>query len=392
MITSVDGPNLKIPLVEPQFSGNESVYLQQCISSGYVSSIGPFVSRFEKELSDIMCSAGAVAVSSGTAALHVMLLVAGVKPNDLVIIPTYTFIGTANSIRQCFSVPWLMDIVADDLTLDHNLLKKTLESETNLENGICIHSDSGRTVSAIMPVHTLGATPRMDLLADIAEEFNLSLIVDGAAALGTKFNDKPLSKTGASMTALSFNGNKVITTGGGGAVISDNLDLLDFVRKISGTAKIEGSYNHDRVAFNYSMSNLHAAVGCAQLELLPEFLKTKERIKRNYETGLKDVVSLTPVKHNSYCKSSHWISAFTLSTPELANSLRSHLNNVFIEARLFWKPLHLQKPYQNAIKTRTNVSDDIWQRMMPLPSSTNLTKEKQEYIIKVILDWAEMSH
>ena len=112
----------------------------------------------------------------------------------------------------------------------------------------------------------------------------------------------------------------------------------------------------------------------------------------NYETRLKDVESLTPVKHNSYCKSSHWSSSFTLATPELANSLRSHLNNAFIEARLFWKPLHLQKPYQNAIKTRTNVSDDIWQRMMPLPSSTNLTKEKQEYIIKVILDWAEMSH
>ena len=255
-----------IPLAAPDLTGNEARYLQDCITSTYVSSIGPFVDQFESMVSAATGAEAAVATSSGTAGLHVALVAVGVRRDDLVILPSFTFIASANAIAQCGAEPWLFDVTTESWTLDPTLLRVQLERETRSEGGGRIHKSSGKRIAAIMPVHTLGLPADMDSIVQIGRDMGIPIVADAAPAIGASYKNRPMGQCGADLSVLSFNGNKTVTSGGGGAVIGDDGEALNLVRHLSSTARAGADYDHDQAGFNYRMTNLQAAVGCAQLE------------------------------------------------------------------------------------------------------------------------------
>jgi hypothetical protein len=257
-----------IPLAVPNLAGNEARYLQDCVATNFVSSVGPFVRRFEEMVAAATGAADAVAVSSGTVGLHLALVTAGVGRDDLVILPALTFIASANAIAHCGATPWLLDVSAESWTLDPAALDRTLAAETERRGGRLLHRASGRRVAAVMPVHTLGHPADMDAIAAIAAHHRLAVIADGAAALGATYKGRRPAELGAALTVLSFNGNKTVTAGGGGAVIGTDAGLLGIARHLSTTARVGEAYEHDRVGYNYRMTSLQAAVGCAQMEQL----------------------------------------------------------------------------------------------------------------------------
>ncbi len=371
-----------IPLCVPNLGGNEGHYLQQCIETTFVSSVGPFVRRFEEEVASACDSAGAVATSSGTTALHLALVAAGVGPGDLVVLPSYTFIASANAISHCGATPWLFDVDAASWTLDPALLAERLAAETGRRGDDLVHLPSGRRVAAVMPVYTLGTPCDMDPIVMTAREFGLPVVADAAAAIGATYKGRPLADMGADLSAVSFNGNKTVTSGGGGAVIGNDAEVLDLVRHLSSTARVGSDYSHDRVGYNYRMTNLQAAVGCAQMESLAAFVGAKRQIRATYDRELAGLPGVAPFPQPEWSHSGCWFSGVVLSDPARpAEDVRQRLRGAGIEARPFWKPMHLQEPYVDAPRTGMAVSDGLWHRVLTLPCSTNLSASEQAFVI-----------
>jgi len=375
---------MTIPLCIPNLTGRESEYLQECLTSGFVSSVGPFVKRFESLVAEAVGVHDAVATCSGTCALHVALVAAGVRPGDLVIAPSFTFIATANAIAACGAIPWLFDVSSDTWCLDSHLLEDTLARETRKVGGGCFHKATGQRIAALTPVFTLGLVPDMARYRAVADYYGLPLVVDAAAALGA--NRHGASWGGlADMAVVSFNGNKIVTAGGGGAVVGNDRETLTRVRHLTTTARVDADYNHDAIGFNYRLTNLCAAVGCAQLERLSEFVAAKRRIRDTYHDGLADFASLeffpeAPEKGN-VC----WLSGAVL--PEggpLVNTVVQHLATRGIEARAFWKPIHLQQPYLQAPRTSMAVTEGLWRRVVTLPCSTDLNPVDQQLVVAAV--------
>lgn len=372
-----------IPLATPDLSGNEARYLQECIESTFVSSVGPFVDKFENAVATAAGADSAVAVSSGTSGLHVALIAVGVERDDLVITPSFTFIATANAISHCGAMPWLMDITRDSWTLDPQLMRVAIEQETKVRNNELIHLATGRRVSAILPVYTLGMPADMDAITEVARTYRLPIVADAAAALGAEYKDRPIGKIGADLSVISFNGNKTVTAGGGGALVGANGATLDLVRHLSTTARVGADYTHDKIGFNYRMTNLQAAVGLAQMERIEQKVTAKRRIRGNYDTAFSDIPSLQSFPNPQWANSADWFSGFVVSDHD-TESLRNYLRKKNIDARPFWKPIHLQPPYADAPKTTTAISDDLWQRVLTLPCSTHLTAKDQQHVVTEI--------
>ncbi len=276
-----------IPLAVPNLTGRESEYLQQCIETAFVSSVGPFVERFEGMVTEAAGGSLAVATSAGTTGLHAALVAVGVGQNDLVVLPSFTFIASANAIAYCGASPWLLDVTAESWTLDPVLLAEQLATETHQKNDCLVHKATGRRVAAVMPVYTLGVPADMDAITKIASDYNLPVVADGAAALGATYKKYSSGSFGADLTVYSFNGNKIVTTGGGGAVVGENPELIKLVCHLTTTAKVGEAYHHDMVGFNYRMTNIAAAVGCAQMERLEEFVGIKRKIQKLYNEVLE---------------------------------------------------------------------------------------------------------
>lgn len=296
-----------IPLAVPNLSGNEAAYLQQCITSTFVSSVGPFVDRLEELVADATESRGATAVSTGTAGLHLALRVVGVRPGDLVVMPSLTFIASANAIAYCHASPWLFDIAPDTLTIDPAQVADAFEHHVAEGPDGPIHMPTGRRVAAMLPVHTLGHPADVDPLVTIAERFRIPVIADAAAALGARYRGRPIGQAGATISVFSFNGNKTVTAGGGGALVTDDQELLDRARHLSTTARVGADYDHDEVGFNYRMTNVQAAVGCAQLEQLDTFVAAKRRIQQTYTDQLADIAGLTALPEAPWANSARWL-------------------------------------------------------------------------------------
>ena len=277
-----------IPLAVPDLTGNERRYLNQCIDTTFVSSVGEFVNRIEEITAEKCGIRYAVATSSGTTGLHLALMGCGVKRDDIVIIPTFTFIATANAVAHCGATPWLMDISWDSWTLDVEQLEQELLDNTVWNYESLIHKETGKRVAAIMPVYTLGNIPNMNKIREIANKYHLPLIADGAAALGAEYKGKKIG-TLADLTVISFNGNKTVTAGGGGMVVGNNEALAKRLRHLSTTARVTAEYDHDMVGYNYRMTNIQAAVGCAQLERLEEFLEKKRKIRAFYNQAFSKI-------------------------------------------------------------------------------------------------------
>lgn len=367
-----------IPLAVPNLTGNERNYLNNCIDTTFVSSVGEYVNRFEEMVAKATGSRYAVATSSGTTGLHAALTSVGVGRDDLVILPSFTFIASANAIRHCGADPWLMDINPEDWCLDPDIVLEEIRNKCEKSSAGLIHRETGRRIAALMPVYTLGNIPDMDKFRRIADEYEIPLVVDAACAIGATFNGKTFGGL-ADLSVLSFNGNKTITCGGGGAVVGDNEELLRHVRHLTTTARVWPDYDFDEVGFNYRMTNIQAAVGCAQMERLDEFVGSKRRIRVYYQENLTEVtdsgITLFPTPAGSSC----WFSGIVLSDGskhDEAKEICSKLKKKGIEARTFWKPVHLQAPYVLAPKGNLGVSESLWQRIITIPCSTGITEEE----------------
>ncbi|MEO5362697.1 MAG: aminotransferase class I/II-fold pyridoxal phosphate-dependent enzyme [Magnetococcus sp. DMHC-8] len=375
-----------IPLAIPDLTGNESRYLQECIDTGYVSSVGEFVGRFEAALAAAAGTTQAVATASGTAGLHVALTALGVGRDDLVILPSLTFIASANAISYCGATPWLLDVAPDSWTLDADLLATVLRNETQWRGDALFHVATGRRVAAILPVYTLGLPADMEHIVAIARSYRLPVVADAAAALGSRLQGRPVGASGADLTVFSFNGNKTVTTGGGGAVVGDRDTLMQLVRHLSTTARQGENYDHDRIGFNYRMTNVQAAVGCAQLERLEQFVQAKRRIRQRYDAAFASCARLTPFPAPPGFESACWFSGAVVAgvTWDEMVALLAGLRQEGIAARPFWKPIHLQTPYRAAPRTPQPVADGLWFRVLTLPCSTGLTEPDQDRVIVAV--------
>jgi dTDP-4-amino-4,6-dideoxygalactose transaminase len=375
-----------IPLAIPNVSGNEGRYLQACVDENFVSTVGRFVGEFETALCEATAFDHAVVTSQGTTALHLGLTALGVDVGDLVIIPDMTFIATANAVSHCKAKPWLLDISAQSWTLDTNLLRQALEEQCVRDGNTVRHRESGARVAAIMPVYTMGLAPDMDAICDIADEFGIPVIADGAAALGTTYKDKPLGGTRAALTMMSFNGNKIITSGGGGVLLSNDETLMAHVRHICSTARHGRGYDHDHVGFNYRMTNIQAAVGMGQIERIEEFVAAKRKIAAHYRDGIAGRNDIQPFVQAEWSDGNHWFSGVYLDgwAPERVDALRDHLRASGVDARPFWKPMSLQVPYADCPTLLSGVTASVWERILPLPCSTQITDAQLDQVVAAL--------
>lgn len=375
-----------IPLAIPNLTGNEKKYLESCIDTTYVSSVGQYVTKFEEMVAKATGSKGAVAVSSGTTGLHAALTAAGVKHGELVIIPTFTFIASANSVAHCGASPWLMDINAHDWCLDPALVRNEIEERCERREGKLVHKPSGRRVAALMPVYTLGNIPNMKKFRQIADDYSIPLVADAACAIGAKYEGRDFGDL-ADLSVLSFNGNKTITCGGGGAAVGRDREMLDHMHHLTTTARVWPDYDFDEVGFNYRMTNIQAAVGVAQMERLEEFIKTKRYIRKFYGEQLEELSREGVTFFSQTEGSSCWLSGIVLpdgAEPERAKKLCARLKELEIEANSFWKPIHLQKPYKGCPRSKVELAEGLWRRIVTLPCSTNIREEELEKVVKAV--------
>lgn len=372
-----------IPLAVPNLAGREGEYLQQCISSTFVSTVGEFVGRFESMVAEASGAPHCVATSAGTTALHAGLVALGVKPGDLVICPSLTFIASANAISHAGAMPWLMDVSSESWTLDPAIVADCLDRDTRRTDDGLIHVPTGKRVSAIVAVFTLGCPVDMDPIVELARAYGLKVLVDGAAALGARYKGRLPGEIGADLVMYSFNGNKTVTAGGGGALVGHDEALMKLVRHLTTTARVGADYDHDMVGFNYRMTNLQAAVGCAQMENLAMFVAAKRRIAARYDAALADGISVHRFPDPDWAESACWFSGVYVPSlsPDQHAGIRARLREAGIDARPFWKPMHLQKPYAGAPLSGMDVTDAIWPHVLTLPCSTGLTEDEQEHVI-----------
>lgn len=371
-----------IPLAIPNLSGNEARYLTECIESTFISSVGPFVDQFETTLANECGATGAVATSSGTAALHAALWASGVRRDQLVILPSMTFIASANAIAYCGAKPWLIDIEPEAWTMDPEALERALETKTEASGQHRIHIATRRRVAAIMPVYTLGTPANMDRIAEIAAHYHLPVVADAAAALGASYRSKPIAQIGANFSALSFNGNKTLTTGGGGAILARDANLLSRVRHLTTTARISRNYDHDEIGFNYRMTNLEAAVGCAQLERLDTLVAAKRRIRQTYDEAFRDLSHVAAFPSPDWAESACWFSGFIFENGKRsAIEICNELVNQGVDARPMWKPIHLQTPYAACPFEEATLSERVWSQAVTLPCSTSISDAELDQVI-----------
>jgi len=361
-----------IQLHEPRFEGNEAKYLHECLQSTYVSSVGPFVNRFEHDLVEFTGAAYAVAVVNGTSALHLALLIAGVQSHDEVLVPTLTFVATANAVTYCGATPHFVD--SDELTLgmDPQALRNYLMSSTEQRNGYCINKKTGRVIRAMLPMHTFGHPCDVIGLMSVAHDFGIRLVEDAAESLGSTVGGKHTGTFGM-LGTLSFNGNKTITTGGGGAILCNELELYKRAKHLSTTAKIPHDWNfvHDEIGFNFRMPNLNAALGCAQLEQLPGFLTAKRDLFSSYASELREIPEVTLMSEPPGCQSNYWLHTLLLA-PEYAHQrddILRQCHDAGIMCRPAWELMHRLPMYSDAPKAPVSHSEALADRIINIPSS-----------------------
>lgn len=364
-----------VVLHEPSFAGNEWLYLKECLDSTFVSSVGKFVDRFEIELADIVGAKHAVAVVNGTAALHIALKLAGVNSGDEVLIPALTFVATANAVTYCGAVPHFVDSEAYMLGMDAAKLREYLASHTELRAGCCVNRVTGRIIRALVPMHTFGHPSDMEGLLAVAHDFNLALVEDAAESLGSYYHGQHTGTFGL-MGTLSFNGNKTITTGGGGAILTNDAVLARRAKHLTTTAKLPHTweFRHDEIGYNYRMPNLNAALGCAQLEQLPAMLAAKRELFRRYKAAFESVDGLKLVEEPEQCKSNYWLQALMLDADhaDQRDSILKATNEAKLMTRPVWILMHELAPFKNCPRMELAVAQSLSQRLINIPSSSNL--------------------
>jgi perosamine synthetase len=365
-------------LHEPKFSGREWEYVKTCIDTGWVSSVGHFVDRFEKDLSEYTGAKYAIVTTNGTSALHMSLMLAGVQTGDEVLVPALTFIATCNVIHYCNAIPHFVEIDKTNLGVDAKKLEAYLKENTFIINKVCYNKKTERPIRALCVMHTFGHPVDLDALNEIAKHYCLALVEDAAEALGSYYKDKHVGAHGL-VGALSFNGNKIMTTGGGGALLTNDEEIAKRAKHLTTTAKKSHPwlYEHDQVGYNYRLPNINAALGCAQLEQMDYFLKTKRMLAEQYEAAFSKVEGVSFVLEPQYAKSNYWLNAILLDEKYQSerDGLLEFLNQEKIGARPVWELMHTLPMYQQSPRMNLSVAESLAARLINIPSSVVLGEQ-----------------
>ena len=381
MSTSED---FAIPLMVPNLCGNEAAYLLECIESNQVSTVGSFVPRLENRIQQLTGSENVICTNSGTSALHSILAALEVGIDDLVIVQDYTFIATANAVSMTGASVWILGIDASTRSLDPQILQEALQEQTIRVNDKIFHANSGKRVRAVIQTFTDGHPGYVNQLHSICKDFSLPLVIDGAGALGAEYGNQKLGNLGDAQV-ISFNGNKTFTAGSGGAALITDKKLADATRVLCSVGRNSKDYQFDRLGYNYRMANINAAVCLGQLENFDLFLQKKREILYRYKHELSEF-QVRFLDEDSSTRSSCWTSNLLVEIDQenIIRDILRMLTEKSIQARVFWKPIHLQPPYKNSLVGTTRVADKIWDKIISLPSSTSLTELDQIDVVETI--------
>jgi aminotransferase in exopolysaccharide biosynthesis len=382
-----------IPLSVPNLKGNELRYLKECVKTEYVSSVGKYVSLFEKKICKFTNSKYAVACASGTAALQLALRVVGVKENDEVIIPTMSFIATANAAIYLKAKPIFMDC-DNYYNLDVKKLILFLKNNTFFKNRFTFNKKTKRKITAIMPVHVSGNAADLFSLVRLCKKKKIKIVEDAAEAVGTFYSRNNFKQKHAGtigdVGCLSFNGNKIITSGGGGMILTNDMKLARKAKYLSTQATDDSvRYIHNDIGYNYRLTNIQAAVGLAQLEKINLFLKKKKKIYEFYKKKIKLIKGLSIPERPSYAKNNNWMMSIIIDKKKYGmnkDKLINLLKKKYIQSRSMWLPIHLQKEYRNFERYKISNAIKLFKNSINIPCSTNLTSEQASQVIKVLKD------
>lgn len=369
------GRNRPVVLHEPRFTGNEWQYVKECIDTGWVSSAGRFVDQFEVKLAELTGVKQAVALVNGTAALHICLMLAGVQPGDEVLVPTLTFVATANAVIYCNALPHFVDSDHDTLGVNPVRLNAYLEDISSPVGGECINRNTGRPIRALVVMHTFGHPADLDALADVCRRHNIALIEDAAEALGSLYKNRHVGNWGV-LSAISFNGNKIVTAGGGGAVLTNNEQLGALAKHLTTTARTahRWEFSHDAIGYNYRLPNLNAALVLAQLEYLEELVERKRELADRYRQAFAGMDGLRFFKEPEFARSNYWLNALVLDESRMdeLNHVLEATNAAGFLTRPSWKLMHRLPMFTACPHMDLSVSESLSERIVNLPSSAFL--------------------
>lgn len=368
-------PDAPIALHEPEFAGREWEYVKECLDTGWVSSVGAFVDRFERDLCALTGARVAVATSNGTAALHVCLLLAGVRARDEVLLPTLTFVATANAVSYLAATPHFVDSETVSLGVDAVRLDAYLRESADVVDGVCVNRRSGATIRALVAMHVFGHPCDLDALDEVARRWKLVLIEDAAESLGSTYHGRHAGSVGR-LAALSFNGNKVVTTGGGGAILTSDAEMGRRAKHLTTTARTphRWSFLHDEVGYNYRLPNINAALGCAQLERLASMVDRKRTLAVRYQRAFAAVDGVRSVREPEGTRSNYWLNAIVLDAAQQGrrDDVLSALNDARYMSRPVWTLMHRLPMYLACPRMDLTVAEQLEARIVNLPSSAKL--------------------
>jgi len=361
-----------IPLHEPKFIGNEKKYLNQCIDTSFVSSVGKFVDKFEKKIAKYTGAKYAVATTNGTSALHISLILAGVEQDDEVITQPLNFVASCNAISYCKARPIFIDVDIDTMGLSPKALRSFLKNNTKIKNKKCINKKTNKVIRACIPMHSYGHPCRIDEINKILRKHYIFLIEDAAESLGSFYRNKHTGTFGK-LGVISFNGNKIITAGGGGCILTNNKFLAKKAKHITTTAKIphKWDFNHDMTGYNYRMPNLNAALLIAQVENLNYFLRNKRELAKKYQTFFQDTDYIF-FKEPKYCKSNYWLNSIILKNKIERDQFLNKTNSNGVMTRPIWKLMNKLPMFKNAQCNNLKNSKWLYERVVNIPSSATL--------------------
>lgn len=361
-----------LALHQPCFKGNEWQYVKDCLDSRWVSSVGEYVDQFEVKLAEYTGAAYAIAVVNGTAALHACLTLVGIQPNDEVLCPALTFVATANAITYCHATPHFVDASFNTLGVDCDKLVEYLDKNTSVKNDTCFNNNTGRPIRALIAMHTFGHPVEIDRLQEICSAFCITLVEDAAESLGSQYANQHTGTFGT-VSALSFNGNKIITSGGGGAILTNDKHLAMRAKHITTTAKTTHPWelNHDELGYNYRLPNINAALGMAQLEQLDTFLDYKRQLAEQYQQTFKDTPGVTVFKEPANAHSNYWLNILLLDDDlsPTRDLILSELHANGILSRPAWQLMHRLPMYNQCQKMTLTNAEQLYQKIICLPSS-----------------------
>lgn len=371
-IKNIYGNRAIIPLHEPRFIGNEKKYLNDCIDSTFVSSSGTYISMLEEKIKKFTGAKYAVATCNGTAALHIALILANVTNNDEVITQPLTFVATCNVINYCGAEPLFIDVDKDTMGLSPSSLKSFLEENTVIKNKVCINVNSGKVIKACIPMHSFGHPCRIDKIKEICDKYNIFLIEDSAESLGSVYRKKH-SGTYGQIGAISFNGNKIITAGGGGCIITNDKQLAKNARHLITTAKVvhKWKYTHNEIGYNYRMANLNAALLLAQMENLDSFLKNKRELAHTYKTffSKKEICFFEEPPESS---SNYWLNSIILKDKVQRDLFLEEANANGVMSRPIWTLMNQLEMFKDAYSDNLSNAEWLEERIVNIPSSVTL--------------------